>query len=179
MTDHFAAFDLPRAPWADADELKAKFHRLSAQRHPDAPGGSGTAFSELNAAWQILRVPSSCLHHYLELEHPGALATAAQTPAELADLFMDIAAFRQDAQRFATRNAAATSPLTRALLEPERIALRTRLDSLAATVAARNETIIAKLRSETPKPDELARLLASLVFLGKWSPQLAEARLSP
>ena len=178
MTDHFAAFDLPRAPWVDADVLKEKFHRLSAQRHPDAPGGSDAAFSALNAAWQILREPASCLRHFLELEHPGALAASANTPAELADLFMDIAAFRQDAQRFATRNTAATSPLTRALLEPARIALRARLESLADSVAARIETITVRLRDESLAPEDLAKLLASLAFLGKWSPQLSEARLS-
>ena len=178
VTDHFAAFDLPRSPWRDADELKERFHRLSAQRHPDAPGGSGVAFSQLNAAWQILREPASRLRHYLELEHPDALAAAGQTPAELADLFMDIAAFRQDAQRFATRHAATTSPLTRALLEPERIALRARLESLAAEIATRIEAITVRLRNEMPAPEALARLLASLVFLGKWSPQLAEARLT-
>ena len=59
VTDHFAAFDFPRTPWVDADELKEKFHRLSAQRHPDAPGGSDAAFAALNAAWQILREPAS------------------------------------------------------------------------------------------------------------------------
>ena len=178
VTDHFAAFDLPRTPWRDADELKERFHRLSAQRHPDAPGGSGVAFSQLNAAWQILREPASRLRHYLELVHPGALATAQQTPAELADLFMDIAAFHQGAQRFATRSAAATSPLTRALQEPDRIALHARLESLAAEIATRIEAITTRLRNETLKPEELARLLASLVFLGKWSPQLSEARLA-
>src|SRR5207245_477897 len=119
------------------DELKERFHRLSAQHHPDAPGGSGPAFTDLNAAWHVLREPAKCLRHFLELEHPGLLATAAQTPPELAPLFMDIAAFRQAAQRFATRLAAASTPLTRALLEPERVALRNRLEELADIVARR------------------------------------------
>ena len=178
VRDHFAAFDLPRAPWLDAEELKERFHRLSAQRHPDAPGGSGVAFERLNAAWQILRDPATCLRHYLELEHPGALGTNAQPPAELADLFMDIAAFRQDAQRFAARKAAATSPLTRALLEPERVALRGRVESLANELAARTEAIIARLRGEQTSPEELATQLVSLVFLGKWAPQLSDSQLA-
>ena len=178
VTDHFAAFDLPRAPWLDADELKEKFHRLSAQRHPDAPGGSGLAFEQLNAAWQILREPAARLRHYLELGHPGALSTNAQPPAALADLFMDIASFRQDAQRFATRKAAATSPLSRALLEPERVALRSRVESLAIGIAARIEEITIRLRDGKLTPEGLARLLTSLVFLGKWSPQLSESRLA-
>jgi curved DNA-binding protein CbpA len=177
VTDHFAVLGIPRSPWVDADELKERFLRLGARHHPDAPTGSGPAFTELNAALQALRDPAKCLRHYLELEHPGLLAESGQTPHELADLFMDIAAFRQDAQRFTVRLSAAGA-LARALLEPERIALRTRLEDLASNVAARTEQIVTALRSGQTDPGGLATLLASLVFLGKWSAHLAEARLA-
>jgi DnaJ-class molecular chaperone len=178
VTDHFAVLGIPRSPWLDADALKERFHRLSAQHHPDAPAGSGSAFTGINAAWQTLRDPSKCLRHYLELEHPGSLALAVQTPPELADLFMKIAAFRDATQRFTSRRAAASAPLTRALLEPERIALRTRLEELTAGITRRTDEIVATLRSGEPTPETLASLLASLVFLGKWSAHLAEARLT-
>lgn len=177
MVDHFAVLGLPRVAWVDAEELKSRFHKLSAERHPDAAGGAGAAFTELNAAWQTLREPAGCLRHFLELGHPDALASAGQTPAELADLFMDIAAFRQAAQKFGVKLFTAGSPLAKALLEPERIALRARLDALAANVEARTEQSIATLRSDTTQPQQLATLLASLVFLAKWTAQLAELRL--
>ena len=86
MVDHFAVLGIPRTAWVDAEELKTRFHRLSAERHPDAAGGTGAAFTELNAAWQSLREPAGCLRHFLELEHPQLLTTAGQTPAELADI---------------------------------------------------------------------------------------------
>lgn len=175
--DHFAVLGVPRAAWVDAEELKTRFHKLSAERHPDAAGGDGAAFTELNAAWQALREPAGCLRHFLELEHPDALASAGQTPAELADLFMDIAAFRQAAQKFGAKYSAATSPLTKAVLEAERVALHTRLDALNANVATRTEESIAALRNADTQPSQLATLLASLVFLAKWSTQLAELRL--
>ena len=178
MVDHFAVLGIPRAAWVDAEELKTRFHRLSAERHPDAAGGNGAAFTELNAAWQALREPAGCLRHFLELEHPDALASAGQTPAELADLFMDIAAFRQAAQKFGAKYSTATSPLTKAVLEAERIALRTRLDALAANIATRTEQNIATLRSDATQPEQLATLLASLVFLAKWTAQLADLRLN-
>jgi hypothetical protein len=177
VTDHFAALGIPRSPWLDEGALKERFHRLGAQHHPDAPGGSGPAFTEINAAWQALRDPAKCLRHYLELEHPGSLATAAQPPAELADLFMEIAAFRQAAQHLSPRLAAATTPLTRALLEPGRIALRKRLDDLTSLVAMRMERNIAALRTGKPAAEELAALLSSLVFLEKWGAHLAGTRL--
>jgi len=178
VTDHFAVLGIPRTAWVDAEELKSRFHKLSAERHPDAAGGDGAAFTELNAAWQALRDPAGCLRHFLELEHPDALASAGQTPAELADLFMDIAAFRQAAQKFAAKYSAATSPLTKAMLEAERVALRTRLTALAANVAARTEQSLATLHSNATQPAQLATLLASLVFLAKWTAQLAELRLN-
>ena len=177
VTDHFAVLGIPHAAWLDADDLKERFHRLSAQHHPDASGGSAPAFTDLNGAWQTLRDPAKCLRHYLEHEHPAALAASEQTPPELSELFMDIAAFRQAAQRLATRIAAASTPLTRAFLEPERIALRAQAESLGSTVAGRSEEIIAALKSGSPPPEQLSKLLASLVFLGKWTTQIAETRL--
>jgi hypothetical protein len=90
---------------------------------------------------------------------------------------MDIAACRQAAQKFGAKYSAATSPLTKAMLESERIALRTRLDAIAANVAIRTEQSLATLRSVATQPQQLATLLASLVFLAKWTAQLAELRL--
>ena len=177
VTDHFAALGVARSSWLDADELKDRFHRLGAQHHPDAPGGSGPAFTDINAAWQTLREPAKCLRHYLELEHPGAIATAGPIPTELADLFMDIAAFRSAAQRFAARLAAASSPLARALLEPERLTLRAQLEKLTVTVAGRTSSLLAALRRADATPPYLADLLASLTYLGNWSAHLAETRL--
>lgn len=176
--DHFAVLGIARAPWVDAEELKSRFHSLSAQQHPDA-GGSADAFAKLNSAWQALREPAGCLRHFLELEHPGTLAAAssAQAPAELAGLFMDIAAFRQASQTFAAKFAAASSPLTKALLEPKRIALRAKLDLLAAELTNRNARISSTLRDNSATPQQLASALASLVFLSKWSALLSELRL--
>src|SRR5207302_2305959 len=121
--------------------------------------------------------PAKCLRHFLELEHPDSLAAAVRTPPKLADLFMQIAAFRDATQRFTSRRAAASAPLTRALLEPERIALRSRLEDFTADIARRTDDLVATLRSSEATPETLAVLLGSLVFLGKWSAHLAEARL--
>lgn len=178
VTDHFAALGIPRATWVDAEELKSRFHKLSAERHPDAAGGDGAAFTELNAAWQTLREPAGCLRHFLELEHPDALAGAnpAAAPAELAELFMDIASLRQTAQKFSVKFAAASSPLTKAMLEPERVALRTQVAALASDLETRTAQITSALRTRALPPPQLALTLSSLVFLGKWSVLLAELR---
>jgi hypothetical protein len=64
------------------------------------------------------------------------------------------------------------------MLEPERIALSTRLAAVSANVEARAQQSIATLRSDATQPSELATLLASLVFLARWTSQLAELRLN-
>ena len=180
VTDHFAVLGLPRAAWTQAEELKERFLRLSAQQHPDAAGGSSEMFAKLNAAWQALREPAGCLRHFLELDHPATLAAtpAAHAPVELADLFMDIAALRQTGQKFRAKFATASSPLTRAMLEPERVALRARIATLALEIETRSAEIARAVRAENPTAQQLATALASLVFLGKWSALLAEMQFA-
>ena len=176
QTDHFAIFALERAPWLEAEVLRERFHRLSAVRHPDAASGSTAAFTELNAAWQILRDPAARIRHFLELEHPSALDQSAQPPAALADLFMEIGALQQAVQQFRVRQTAATSPLTRALLAPARIALQTRAATLAAQLAARHTAAIEVIAGAAP--EQLADTLTALIFLGKWSDQLRQNALT-
>ncbi len=176
QTDHFAVFGLERAPWLEAEALRERFHRLSAERHPDAASGSTAAFTELNAAWQILRDPAARLRHFLELTHPNVLDQSAQPPAALADLFMEIGALQQAVQQFRARQTAATSPLARALLAPARIALQTRVAALAAQLAARHSTAIEAIAGAAP--EQLAATLTALIFLGKWSDQLRQNALT-
>ncbi len=175
-SDHFAVFALERAPWLDAEVLRERFHRLSAERHPDAASGSTAAFTELNAAWQTLRDPAARLRHYLEITHPGVLVQSAQPPAALADLFMEIGALQQGVQQFRARQNAATSPLARALLAPARIALQTRAAALAAQLAARHTAAIIAITGAVS--EQLADTLAALIFLGKWSDQLRQNALT-
>lgn len=175
--DHFAALSLPRSPWLDAEMLKHRFHERSASVHPDA-GGSAAAFAALNEAWQILRDPATRLRHYLELENPGGLSLAAATPADLGDLFMDVASARQEAQRLATKLAAASSPLARSLLAGEKQTRLAQLEALLERTRAPLETAHASLAAGERDPANLAALLAHMVFLGKWSTQLRESILA-
>ena len=178
MSDHFAVFALDRAPWLDAEVLRERFHRLSAARHPDSASGSTAAFTELNAAWQTLREPATRLRHFLELEHPGAINPKAQPPTQLAELFMAIGSLQQAVQQFRARQTAATSPLTRALLEPTRIALQNLATQLAAQITTQHETAILATRADAASPAKLADTLTTLTFLSKWSDQLRQTKLA-
>jgi hypothetical protein len=177
LPDCFSTLKLARAPWLAPDVVTGAFQSIAAKKHPDVSGGSASAFAELNTAWETLRSPASCLRHFLELEHPSALALAERTPPQLGELFMEIAAARQEAQSLAGK-LSGKPPLARALIEPERIAARAKLDSLAAKTAARADAACSAIRASDATPEELAAQLATLVFLGKWAAQLRESALA-
>lgn len=174
MSDFFAVMGLPRSAWLDGEVLKERFHRLSAERHPDAPGGSGAAFSALNEAWQALREPVSRLRHFLELTAPESLAGSDGAPAELGDLFMDIATLKQ----LAGAMEKPSSPLARALLEPRRLALLERFSGVETRLTAAVEQGHGEIRNPAATAPELAATLGRLTFLSHWGRQMRELRLA-
>ena len=173
MNDFFAVMGLPRSAWLDGEELKERFHRLSAERHPDAPSGSGAAFSALNEAWQTLREPVSRLRHFLELTAPDSVVTSGGAPAELGDLFMDIATLKQ----LAGAMEKPASPLARALLEPRRLALLERFSGVEARLAEAMEQGHDEIRNPAATATEFAATLGRLTFLSRWSRQMRELQL--
>ncbi len=177
VTDHFSVLGIPRAPQVDAEVLKERFHRLGAAAHPDG-GGADAAFATVNEAWQTLRTAAGCLRHFLELEHPDALAITAQTPPELGDLFMEIAGLQHAVRQFSARRAQLASPIGRALIEPERLRLVENVRSLSFQVAERTGAACAGVRAGANEPANLAHLLAHLVFLGKWEREVREMELA-
>lgn len=177
MHDAFATFDLPRRPWLDAAALKDEFHRRSASLHPDA-GGEAGRFAQLNAAYQILREPTSRLRQLLELESPATLTSAQAIPPSLAELFMQIGAHRSALDGLWKKDAPASSPLTRALLVPEKMAARANTERLIELVGGHLARALDQLRAldaiwETEKPaTRIGELLYAFSFVGKWDAQL-------
>lgn len=181
MPDHFATLSQPRRPWLDDTALKDAFHRATAQQHPDIVGGSGAEASALNAAYAVLHDPAARLRHLLELEWSGPSAPAGIAP-DLGDCFGRIGALRQSGVALAKKEAAAQSPLSRALLAGDHTAHRRALeDAIAALVALENaaQEELRVLDARWAARDEATRLaLAALqqrfAFLSKWQAQLRE-----
>lgn len=119
MTDCFALLDEPRRPWLDPEELKQKFHAVSAQCHPDrfhnAPEGDQKAaqqrYSELNGAYQRLREPKDRLQHLLELELGAKPSQVQSIPPGLMDISMHVAQICREADALAQEKHRTTSPL--------------------------------------------------------------------
>jgi curved DNA-binding protein CbpA len=182
MPDHFAILAQPRRPWLDDDALKEAFHRATAQQHPDVAGGSGDDASALNAAYAVLRDPATRLRHLLELEWQGAPSVQPGIAADLADLFGRIAALRQAGTALAKKEAAAQSPLARALLAGDQAAHRAALDEALAVLVSAGHAAQEELRavdSAWDARDEATRvalvaLQQRFAFLAKWQTQLRE-----
>jgi len=186
MPDYFAMLHQPRRPWLDAEALKEHFHRETAMRHPDVSGvGDHGDFAALNAAYAILRDPSSRLRHLLELEDPERLAPSHAVPPALADLFMRIAAFRHALDVFRKKEAAASGALALALLAGEKLALSRQGATVRADLEADYNAAMETLRAidsdweKDPRPADAGERLAALhhqcAYLSKWRSQLAEA----
>src|SRR5215210_3504594 len=122
--DHFSLLGVARHPWLEPEDLKEKFHALSAQHHPDVHAtGSASGFERLNAAYQTLRDPVRRLKYLLELEAPQILLRKREVPADLIALFMETGAMRARIEKFVAKHAQATAALARALLAAEKTAL--------------------------------------------------------
>lgn len=190
VSDHFALLNEPRRPWLDADALKEKFHALSAQHHPDvAENNSGVEsmdFAQLNAAYQTLRDPVARLRHLLELEFPQALAEQKQRaaiPPDIADLFSRICQLQQALQNFRTRETQASNPVGRALLAPEKLALREQLEITLCAVKEKHHRCLDEIRiidATWPPPSlddiatKISALHSQLAYLAKWTKQLRD-----
>jgi hypothetical protein len=187
MTDHFATLGQPRRPWLEPEALKHAFHQLSAALHPDVPGtGDGERFAALNAAYSVLREPSARVRHLLEISAPAAVGAPARPPAEITDLFMEIAGLRRRLDEFLAKRNRANSVLARALLAGDESALRrelldaqNRLETAEAT--ALDELREADLAWQTGSLElapSLNLLAQRLAYLARWITQLREALFS-
>ncbi len=182
MNDYFAIFDERRRPWLDAEALKEKFHALTAVHHPDVAPNAEVDFTALNTAYQTLRDPRTRLRHLLELECPDASAEARPVPVAVAALFMQTGELRQRLDVFLSKQTQAASPLTRALLESEKLSLLENVRDLLAILTERQRQLLDELRAldagweenKSAVAERLAPLGQSLSYLSKWTDQLRE-----
>ena len=186
MTDYFALIGESRRPWLDEDALKSKFLALSAQVHPDrvhglAPNERQVAherFTDLNAAYNSLRVPKDRLCHLIELHTGRKPAQVQQVPQALADLFFRVGQACREADEFLKRKTAVSSPLLLAGLFEEGQTISDRLATLRAELAGKQDQLLADLKNLNAEwEQDLARLETiqqTLSYLHRWQAQLQE-----
>jgi curved DNA-binding protein CbpA len=182
-TDHFSILDQPRRPWLEADVLKDRFHRASAEWHPDVTGRDDSRFAAANAAYNILRDPVARLRHLLELEVPEQLGKPQPIPPDCADLFMRLADLRQALAVFHKKEHAAAPGLARALLAEDRQKLLSRVVALQTEIAAAESSAQEDLRAvdavwspaAVDAVERLSALQQRFAYLSKWRAQVGES----
>ncbi|MEZ5383881.1 MAG: hypothetical protein R3F13_00040 [Prosthecobacter sp.] len=184
MSNAFALLGLPRAAALDPDALQQAWLAASRAAHPDQPGGDAARAAEINTAHQTLLSPEKRLKHLLELhEVPWKAVPISE---EMMVLFGRIGAALHDTTSFIKRRQAAASALAKALLAPEEMRLREKLEALAAEIEGDRETHLAHLPAidarlesgDTATLHDLQILQARLAYLSKWQQQIREALLS-
>lgn len=202
MTDYFALLEEPRRAWLDPEELKERFHRLSADAHPDRVHQLNEAdrsvaqarFVELNAAYNCLRNPKDRLRHLLQLETERIPGDINQIPSELLELFTKVGQVCRDADTLLAGKEATSSPLLKVqwfqksqastdellqlqqILNLKRAALDEQLRSIDKSSWGSDSS--AESRSRTVQ--RLESILHLYGFYDRWIAQLHErvARLS-
>lgn len=190
MTDYFALLNQPRSPWVDQEQLKQAFHAKSLRAHPDAQtpqdAGTGqTAFTELNEGYKVLQDPKRRLQHLLALEGKSAESRFSSVPADIEELFPQVATLTHEAKSVTEQYANAGSPLTRSLLKPQLLTVQQRVSTMLDLLNRRNTEAVERLKDlgAMAKEDhdaaleEMHTLYVRFSYLNRWITELTENQL--
>jgi curved DNA-binding protein CbpA len=188
MTDYFALLDQPRRPWLDEQQLKEIYHAKTRQLHPDANAAEDTghysnSFAELNDAYRTLCDPKLRLDHLLRLANADASANDS-IPPDVQQLFPTVSSAIGEASGLVGKIGAASSALTRGLLQPDLLRVRTEVERVLATLARLHVAAVDELRSldaswaakSTERLAKARRLQLTFGYLARWIAQLEELR---
>jgi DnaJ-domain-containing protein 1 len=199
MEDHFAALDLPRLPWIDAETARTRFLELSADVHPDRFHNASSEeresatrrYADLNAAQTCLSSAKSRLLHLIELERGSRPEVVRNVPEATMDTFLKVGQLTRDVDAFIEEKSGADSPLIKAALFQRGLEWTDRLQSLQGELNAELEPLNTELRAlnaawETAPPigspervdalplhrlEEISRVVS---HLSRWSEQLQD-----
>jgi DnaJ-domain-containing protein 1 len=199
MNDAFALLSEPRRPWLDAEALKQKFLPLSSEVHPDrfhsAPEAerqqTTTRYTELNAAYNILREPKERLLHLLELEAGAKPNDVQRIPPGTMDLFVEVGQLCRDVDAFIVERARVTSPLLKVQMFARGMEWTDKLQALQQRINAKRDELSAELQQmnavwdsapavDSPERaaalplERLEQIYRVLSYVARWSEQIQE-----
>lgn len=170
MTDAFQLLNLTPGLVFSDDTLRDAFREAGKQSHPDAGGGEGE-FAALREAFAIISSPSRRVRHWLELRGLAGEVRGTIEPS-LMDLFSQVGAVTQQAEKVIRKRDEAKSALVRALLEGETQLCREAVERAIAEVdtwIARECGIFPELEIlGNPDVEIASRAGRNLAFLEKW-----------
>jgi molecular chaperone HscB len=191
--DPFAVFGLEPGPALDAEALKERFAKLTAEQHPDkfaqAPDAeraeAEARYAAANRAYQTLADPRARLLALYELTRGEKPRDVQRIPPGTMDLFVEVGQACRALDEFLEKKRAATGRLEKAGLAGEELTLQDQLMTLRGkleTLAGTLEGDLAKLDGRWRAGDrDLAALEAAYrkyAYLARWRQQLEERELA-
>jgi curved DNA-binding protein CbpA len=199
MTDAFALLGLERRPWLDPDDIKRRFHELSAPWHPDRHHGASEPamaealqrYSSLNAAHQLLAEPRERLLHLIELESGAKPKDIQRIPPGTMDLFVEVGHACRECDAFLQRRGTGASPMLRLKSMQEGLEWTEKLEDVASRVRAMESALNSELRdlgrawADAPPQgnparipslpiDRLEQIYRTLSYVSRWLAQVRE-----
>ena len=177
MSDPFVILTLPRRPLLSEEEIGDAYRKLAGELHPDQLKGDVGKFREIGEAANILRDPAKRLRVLA-----GAIS-AGSLPPKADDLFTKVSAFIQRTDALVEKQRAASSALSKALLNAPLRAISTELDSLLEQLRTWHTSLdeeLVVIDSAWPdcNPDAMNQLADSFAYAIRWEIQLRERKLA-
>jgi curved DNA-binding protein CbpA len=178
----FVFFGLEPSPALDAEALKERFARATAETHPDkfaqAPEAerveAEARYAELNRAYQTLIDPRQRLLALYELTKGEKPRDVQRIPPGTMDLFIEVGQACQQLDGLLERKRAAGGALERAALIGEELTLNDLLMSLRGKL----EALATTLESDLAILDTLEAAYRKYSYLARWRQQLEERELA-
>jgi curved DNA-binding protein CbpA len=189
----FAVFELPPAPALDADALKERFARMTAEHHPDKFSQAGEAeraeaeirYAAINRAYQTLVDPRARLLALYELTKGEKPRDVQRIPPGTMDLFVEVGQACRSLDAFLERKRATTGRLEKAGLAAEELELQDQLMTLRGkleTLGAGLEGDLAKLdtqwRGGAHDLNALEAVYRKYSYLARWRQQMEEREIA-
>ncbi len=189
----FAVFDLPPAPALDAEALKERFARLTAEHHPDKFAQAGEAeraeaearYSAMNRAYQTLIDPRARLLALYEVTKGEKPRDVQRIPPGTMDLFVEVGQACRSLDAFLERKRAASGRLEKAGLATEELelqdtlmTLRGKLEALAGGLEGELAKLDTQWRAGTHDLNALEALYRKYSYLARWRQQLEEREIA-
>ena len=175
MTDFFSEFGLDRRAWIDLDNLKAKYHALMAESHPDKTNGSEAKSTLLNEGRKTLS------SHPHRLRHLAALLGVTESTTKISpdwDLFSRTGELTRRASVALEKKTSLASPIAKAVLQAELKQLESDLIKLREEINAHLDHLEARTREADQAPHDSSSLLIlaeEWTFATRWSQSINTA----
>lgn len=170
MVNAFDVLGLPAGLVFSEEVLREAFREAGKKVHPDAGGAEGE-FATLREAFAVISSPSRRLKHWLELRGMGC-DSRGNIGAGLIELFSEVGAITQQAEKVIRKREQAQSALGRAMLEAEVQTCREDVERIISAVEIRVDGECAAFpdweSGGVLSGESAAERVRNLAFLEKW-----------